>query len=136
MLTTIILAVISGLAYANVGLKVGIDNYKVQIPENATDDNKAFTFLASVFVGSIWPLLLFTLLNNRKTKKAKELAKSANKALLPANSDSPVDVAAKLVTLQEKRAKLEQEMLEMGREIEELKADPEVSKVLRFPPRY
>jgi len=137
MLWTIILASIASLIYANVGIKIGIDVGKNRFhkflesdPENK-NQNEIPALLIGFIAGAIWPLLIFSLQSKRELveNKMKELPSGTE------NSDYPVDTAEKLIALQEKRAQLEQGVSELASQIDKLKADPEINKVLRLPKR-
>lgn len=139
MVTTIILLSIAGLIYANFGIKIGIDvgkdvlrKLKESHPENKDPEFPAL--LVGLLAGAIWPLLILSVTSKRKNKMLQETATKA----LPAskNSDSPVDIAEAVLALEGKRAQLEQDVSQLAQQIEELKADPEVSKVLKFPKRF
>ncbi len=124
MLWIYVLAGIAALFYGNVGFKVGID-----VGKKCRDEFNGFC--VGLIAGVIWPVLLFTLWSKPKLaeNKVKELPSGTE------NADSPVDAAEKLLLLQEKRAQLEQGVSELGKQIDELKADPEINKVLRLPKR-
>lgn len=134
MIPIIILASIVGIIYANFGIKIGIDVSK-ELRESNKQVRPGDEIFVGLLAGAIWPLLLVTLASRQR--KNKMLQETPAKMLpWPKNQDSPVDVAEAVLALEGKRAQLEREVSQLGQQIEELKADPEVSKVLKFPKRF
>jgi len=136
MLTYILLGV-AGLIYANCGFKVGLDVgrdlfHKLKKESKLHDVPEAPAIFIGLLAGALWPLLIVTLVTKKKNKVLPEAPKELPP---PQNSNSPVDTAEAVIALQGERAKLEQDVSEFGQKIEELKNDPEVEKVLKFPKR-
>lgn len=131
----IVLLVLGSIIYANLGYVTGKNIAKKLLPRAGNDCDKQFAVLVSIFGGAIWPIFIFSGLE----KSAKELPPAKQVEALPPSTDeaqdSAVDVAEKLNALQEKRAELEGKISDLGQQIDELKKDSEVNKVLEFPKR-